>query len=111
MGAYLLLYPRAKIDIALIFIIFFKVFTVPAFAVLGLWMAFQLFNGFATIGAEGGVAYWAHIGGFAAGMVIAVPVWLRLGGTGFWRKSVFHPPHAPTFTTRTTNIPVVRRRR
>ena len=112
MGAYLLMYPRAKIDVALIFVIFIKVITLPAYLVLGVWMAFQLFNGFSTVGSDGGgVAYWAHIGGFAAGVLFILPLWLRLGGPAFWRRSLFHPPHAPTFVTRATSIPVVRRKR
>ncbi len=111
MGAYLLLYPKAKVDIALVLVIFFKIFTLPAYIVLGLWMLFQLFNGFATVGTDSGVAYWAHVGGFAAGVIVVLPVWLRLGGTAFWLRSLYHPPHAPTFDTRTTTIPVVRRKR
>ena len=45
MGGYLLLFPKARVDILLILVIFFKVFTIPAWIVLGLWFAFQVFNG------------------------------------------------------------------
>jgi rhomboid family protein len=110
LGAYMLLYPKAKVDVIVIFIIFFKIFKFPAWIVLGVWMAIQTFSGFAYSADQGGVAYWAHIGGFIVGMVLAVPLWLRLGGQEFWRRSRFHPPHAPTFETRTTTIPIVRRR-
>lgn len=112
MGAYLLLFPKARIDIAVILIIFIRVFTLPAYIVLGFWMALQLLNGFAVIGLEaGGVAYWAHVGGFLAGILFILPVWLRLGGPAFWRRSLYHPPHRATFETRATSIPVVRRKR
>ena len=67
MGGYLLLYPRAKVDILLIFIVFFKVLPLPAWIMLGLWFGMQLFGGFSTPGDGGGVAYWAHAGGFVAG--------------------------------------------
>lgn len=110
MGAYLLLYPKAKVDVVLILLIFFKVFKWPAWVVLGAWMVIQTFSGFA-MSAEVGVAYWAHIGGFIVGIAMTVPLWLRLGGTDYWRKTDFRPPNAPTFETRTTTIPIVRRRR
>lgn len=111
MGAYLLLFPKAKIDIAVIFIVFFKVFTLPAFVVLGIWMGLQLFSGLGSTGAGGGVAYWAHIGGFIAGIVFILPWWLRHGAKQYWKKTDYHPPNEPTFNTRTTNIPTVRRNR
>ena len=56
----MLLFPRARVDIVFIFVIFFKVFTVPAWAMLGLWFALQIFNGVMSLGADGvGVAYFA----------------------------------------------------
>ena len=110
MGAYLLLYPNAKVDVALILVIIFKVFTLPAYVVLAIWMGLQIFGQLGgTTG--GGVAYWAHIGGFIAGLILALPIWLRLGGTGFWQSSHYHPPHKPTFDTNTTNVPIIRRSR
>ena len=46
------------------------IFSLPAFAVLGIWIALQLFGGFGSLGSDGGgVAYWAHVGGFVAGIV------------------------------------------
>ena len=56
MGCYLLHFPRARVDILLIFIIFFRVFTIPAYIVLGLWFALQIFGGLGTPTEEGGVA-------------------------------------------------------
>ncbi|WP_295045549.1 rhomboid family intramembrane serine protease [uncultured Paracoccus sp.] len=93
MGGYLLLFPRAKVDILAIFIVFFKVFTLPAWVVLGVWLAIQVFGGYATPGEGGGVAYWAHAGGFVAGAVLALPRFLRLGGPRFWERTHGHPPH------------------
>ena len=73
MGAYLLLYPRARV--ATIFPpIFF--FTLPAWIVLGYWMAAQLLSGALTAVAKagradtGGIAFWAHVGGFLSGMAL-----------------------------------------
>jgi len=108
MGGYLLLFPRAKVDILAIFIVFFKVFTLPAWVVLGVWLAIQIFGGYTTPGDQGGVAYWAHAGGFLAGVVLALPRFLRLGGTGFWARTHGHPPH-PEVVYVPTRIPRVGR--
>jgi membrane associated rhomboid family serine protease len=70
MGGYFVLYPTARVDI----LVFFIILPVPAVFLIGFWFALQLLTGFATIGtAEGaseGVAVWAHIGGFITGLVI-----------------------------------------
>jgi membrane associated rhomboid family serine protease len=110
MGGYLLLFPRAKVDILLILVIFFRVFSVPAFVMLGLWFALQIFGGLGTPTEGGGVAYWAHAGGFVAGLVLAIPVWLRRGAADFWRRTQGHPPH-PDAQYSPSRIPIVRRRR
>jgi len=69
MGAYLLLYPRSKI-LTLIFIFFFIQFVeIPAFIFLGIWFLLQLFSAGLTPSNVGGIAFWAHIGGFVAGLV------------------------------------------
>ncbi len=69
LGAYLLLYPRAKIR-TLIFFFFITIITVPAYYYLGFWFIYQLIMGaFSLTGLPSGVAFWAHIGGFAAGLV------------------------------------------
>lgn len=109
LGGYLLLYPKARVDIIIIFIVFFKTFTLPAWIVLCAWFGMQIFGGLSTPSAGGGVAYWAHIGGFGAGMLIALPFWLSQGAKGFWVRTDGHPPHPPTNAP--TTIPVVRRRR
>ncbi|MEI4472712.1 rhomboid family intramembrane serine protease [Frigidibacter sp. MR17.24] len=108
MGGYLLMFPRARIDVLLIFVIFFKVIQVRAWAVLGIWFAIQLVLG--TRGAPGaGVAYWAHAGGFVAGAILCLPLWLRRGGPRFWRLTGGRPPHAPALAP--THVPRVARRR
>lgn len=109
MGGYLLLFPRARVDIVAIFIVFFKVFTLPAWVVLGIWFALQLFGGFTVTGDQGGVAYWAHAGGFIAGLVLAVPLFLRRGGAEFWARTDGHPPN-PAAVYSATRIPRVTRR-
>ena len=108
MGGYLLLFPRARVDILLILIVFFKVFTVPAWLMLGLWFTFQLLGGFTVAGGEGGVAYWAHAGGFIAGLVLVAPLFLRLGGPRFWQVTHGVPPH-PEARYSDSRIPRIRR--
>ncbi len=111
MGAYLLLFPRAKVDVLFIFVVFFRIFPIPAWIVLGIWFGLQVFNG-ATIPADqGGVAYWAHIGGFVAGVVLAWRTWSRLGGPAFWSSTNGHPPHpAAQYTLSKSSIPRIPRR-
>lgn len=74
LGAYFLLYPRAKVILLIpVFLFFFFTVQVPAVLVLGLWFVMQLFSGVSQLGIgteSGGVAYWAHAGGFIAGMVL-----------------------------------------
>ncbi len=68
MGAYILLYPRVQVHMLVILGFFVTVVAVPAVLMLGYWFALQLLGGFASMGAGGGgVAFWAHVGGFVAG--------------------------------------------
>lgn len=97
MGGYLLMFPRARVDVLAIFIIFFKIFTLPAWIMLGVWFAIQIFGGFAATGGEGGVAYWAHAGGFLAGVGLCLPLFLTRGGPAFWARTDGHPPHPAIF--------------
>ncbi len=111
MGGYLLLYPRAKIDILIILIVIFRILPVPAFIVLFVWLGMQIFGGFTNTADGGGVAYWAHAGGFLAGIVLIVPIWLRRGGPRFWARTEGHPPHPEaTYPVSQTRIPKVPRR-
>ena len=111
MGGYLLLYPKARVDVLLFFVIFFRVFVLRAWIVLGLWFGLQLVSGVSTPTEGGGVAYWAHIGGFLAGLVLVLPVWLRRGGSGYWQRTHGEPPHPEArYPLAKTGIPRVRRR-
>jgi membrane associated rhomboid family serine protease len=73
MGAYIVLYPRAKVLTLVPLIIFFFTIRLPAFIILGYWFLLQFLNGVGSLGVTeaGGVAWWAHIGGFALGALIA----------------------------------------
>lgn len=111
MGAYLLLFPKAKIDILIIIVVFFRIFPVPAWIMLGLWFAIQLFSGVSISSEGGGVAYWEHAGGFIAGMLFIVPLWLRLGGTTYWNVNHGHPPHPDAkYELSSSRIPRIKRR-
>jgi len=77
LGAYLLLFPHATILTLVTFGFFIKFLHVPALIVLGFWIVLQLLNGYITVSAQtmgrgetGGVAWFAHIGGFLAGMLL-----------------------------------------
>jgi len=71
LGAYLVLYPRARVLTAVFLIVFFTIIEVPAFLVLGAWFLLQLVDGAGSVGAGGGgIAYFAHIGGFLAGALL-----------------------------------------
>jgi membrane associated rhomboid family serine protease len=89
LGAYLILYPRAKVKTMVLLAFFITFPTLPAYVVLGLWFVLQIFSGVGAPADAGGVAYMAHIGGFIAGVVLlavfrrrrqetAPPRWERL---------------------------------
>lgn len=69
MGAYVILYPRVRVHMLVFLFIFITRIVVPAYLMLGYWFLLQLLGGSAA-GAEGGVAFWAHVGGFLAGAVL-----------------------------------------
>jgi membrane associated rhomboid family serine protease len=79
MGAYMLLYPGARIESLVIVFIFVRVISVPAFVWLGLWFVFQVISGSTNAHAagEGGVAWFAHIGGFAFGAAVVLLLGMR----------------------------------
>ncbi|KPK71566.1 hypothetical protein AMJ82_00295 [candidate division TA06 bacterium SM23_40] len=91
LGAYLVLYPRARVLVLILFGFFFRATYLPAIIVLGLWFIVQLFSGVASLpgaGRGGGVAWFAHIGGFVAGLALVKlfqkhPPVRRYGGTDF----------------------------
>jgi membrane associated rhomboid family serine protease len=72
-GAYLLFFPRARVVTILPLFIFLQIVEIPAVFFLAVWFLWQLASGVATLGtrdAAGGVAVWAHVGGFVSGMVL-----------------------------------------
>jgi membrane associated rhomboid family serine protease len=73
MGAYLVLYPRIRVHTLFIIIILIKVIRLPAWLLLGYWFLIQVLAGTAAPGAAGGVAFWAHVGGFLAGVLLVKP--------------------------------------
>jgi membrane associated rhomboid family serine protease len=111
MGGYLLLFPKAKVDILLILIVFFKIFPIPAWFMLGVWFLLQVGNGVISDPDLGGVAYWAHAGGFVVGLLLTIPVFIRLGGFAFWERTHGMPPHPEAeYDLSKTGVPRVRRK-
>ena len=94
LAAYLVLYPRATIA-AVLPIIFFIPFYVPAVLLIGFWFVLQLFNGLAAlattdvVNAGGGVAWFAHVGGFVAGVVL-VKIFVLGGSVPPTQSRVLH---------------------
>jgi membrane associated rhomboid family serine protease len=73
LGAYALLYPRARVVTLILLIVFITIIELPALLVLGLWFLLQLYYGSSELTQPlggGGVAYWAHIGGFVFGLAM-----------------------------------------
>jgi membrane associated rhomboid family serine protease len=90
MGGYLLLYPRVRIKLLVFLLIFITVVSVPAWLVLLYWLGLQLLMGLpelAGMGSDmsGGVAVWAHVGGFAAGLLL-IKLFARRELTGTQRQ-------------------------
>jgi len=71
MGAYLMLFPRVRVYALVPLIIIFTSVAMPAWVMLGYWFLIQFISGLASVGGDvGGVAFWAHVGGFLAGVVL-----------------------------------------
>jgi rhomboid family protein len=79
LGAYAVLFPRARVLVLVPLGFFITTIRIPAMLVLGFWFVLQFVQTAMTPAGAGGVAYWAHIGGFLAGIVLIVP----LKGKGF----------------------------
>jgi membrane associated rhomboid family serine protease len=75
LGAYMIHFPGARVHILVFFIIFFRIIRVPALIVLGFWFLIQVLNGVSSLGNQnsGGIAWFAHIGGFIIGILL---IWL-----------------------------------
>jgi membrane associated rhomboid family serine protease len=90
LGAYMLLYPRARVLVVIPIFVFAEMVRLPALLVLGFWFVMQLFQGTLSLAASstatGGVAWWAHIGGFVAGMLLLLL---------FKKRQYIPPEHDP----------------
>ena len=108
MGGYLLLYPRAKVDVLFIFVIFFRIFSLPAWIILCVWFVLQFLSAVTVSPVSSGVAYWAHIGGFITGVILCLPIFKRLGGTSFWSLTEGLPPHPEAkYRLQSSSIPKI----
>ncbi len=90
LGAYLIFYPQSKVYTFIPFGYFMRLRPLPAIVVLGLWFVMQIFSGVGSMMAQGqggGVAYWAHIGGFVFGLLIGFLFNERI------KEPVPAPPH------------------
>ncbi len=87
LGAYLLLYPRARVITLVFFGFYVRTVQVPAMYVLGFWFALQFLSAMVSGGSAGGVAWYAHVAGFIAGMLLIGPFKRKTvpfgGGRGF----------------------------
>ncbi|MBV8519833.1 MAG: rhomboid family intramembrane serine protease [Acidobacteria bacterium] len=91
LGAYLILYPHARVTTLIPIFIFITIRELPAILILGFWFILQLFSGVGSLGVPdaqdvGGTAYFAHIGGFVIGMLLIAPF------GGFTRSRRRQPP-------------------
>ena len=98
LGAYLLLYPHARVMTLIPIFFFITLREIPAVIILGLWFVLQLFSGVGSLGVPdaqdmGGVAWFAHIGGFVLGMIL-------VGVFGGFRRPRLREPPPPWWTER-----------
>jgi membrane associated rhomboid family serine protease len=103
LGAYLLLFPRANVHVFLWIVIFFRIVTVPAWLLLGLWFLLQLLGQLGHRAGTPGVAFGAHAGGFIAGLILILllrPVGVALLQPS--RSRVFAAAHPSLFAGRGT---------
>jgi membrane associated rhomboid family serine protease len=83
LAAYVCFFPHARVQTLLFFFIFIRIIEIPAFLFIFIWFGFQLLSGCSSLAvAHSGTAWWAHIGGFLAGYLIARWWKGRLGSTG-----------------------------
>jgi rhomboid family protein len=92
LGAYLLLHPSANVRCFVWIVIFFRIVNVPAWMMLGLWFTMQLVSGLMAAPGQPGVAFWAHVGGFATGLILVMV--LRPSGV-----YLLQPPRSRAFAT------------
>jgi membrane associated rhomboid family serine protease len=80
MGAYFVLYPQSRVLTAIFVFLFFDLVEIPAVFFLGIWFLMQLLSGVGSLGSNansGGVAFWAHVGGFVIGAAAGFAVRVR----------------------------------
>jgi membrane associated rhomboid family serine protease len=77
LGAYILMFPRSRVLTLIPIFIFIQITELPAYVILGLWFVLQFINGMLSLGyttaGMGGVAWWAHVGGFLTGLILVMP--------------------------------------
>jgi membrane associated rhomboid family serine protease len=110
LGAYLMTYPRANVHVFVWIVIFFWIVTVPAWILLGLWFAMQVLSGLTAGANSPGVAFWAHIGGFATGIILFLllrprriallqprktPIWATAAPSALVGRRTFHRGSVP----------------
>ena len=96
LGAYLIFYPGARVRTIIFLGIFFTLARLPAIIVIGVWIALQFFSGLQSLAAgpqSGGVAYFAHIGGFIAGALIALIIRPFLKQKSYPQSYPYWPAH------------------
>lgn len=105
LGAYLVLHPKANVRVFFFFIVLVRLINVPALIVLGVWFAGQIISGVSTplSDEDGGVAFWAHAGGFIAGTVL-IPFFKRR------EVRLMEPAHSKPFAVMPPSAMPVRRR-
>jgi membrane associated rhomboid family serine protease len=85
LGAYIILYPKAGVWTFFFFLFFWQIIKVPAVFIIGLWMVVQVANGFLYYDTTGGgVAWFAHVGGFISGIVLIL-IFKGMAGRKAWR--------------------------
>ena len=84
LGAYLILYPRARVLTLVPIFFFIRIIHLPAFLLLGFWILLQVLYGCASAPGTTGVAYFAHIGGFGVGVVLALLIRNRMRRAPVW---------------------------
>jgi len=90
LGGYVMLFPHARVLVLFPIGFFLAPIRIPALVVLGFWFVLQFLQTALSAGQPGGVAYWAHVGGFVTGMVLVIPFrdkrFPLFGGTGVRRR-------------------------
>jgi membrane associated rhomboid family serine protease len=100
MGAYIVLFPSSRIKT----FIFFFFFNIPAYIFLGLWIGQQIINGIYSIGGQnaggGGVAWWAHVGGFAFGFLFGYYLKRNFPEDSLYKNGERHDSESSSFPER-----------